>query len=78
MNDIFAIRLFSVENLLALVMEEHLHVYAAYYFMSFFLWYAAISTEDLGRDLQFALLAVAFHIFRNWRRIALEQTRGRI
>jgi hypothetical protein len=27
MNDIFAIRSFSVENLLTLVMEEHLNVY---------------------------------------------------
>jgi hypothetical protein len=72
MNDIFAIRLFSVENLLTLVMEEDLNVYGAYYFMPFVLWYAVISVEDLGRDLRFALLAVTFHIFRNWLRIALE------
>jgi hypothetical protein len=46
--------------------------------MPFVFWHAAISIEDLGRDLRLALLAVAFHIFRNWLRITLEQTRREI
>jgi hypothetical protein len=77
MNDVFAIILFSVEDLLTLAMEEHLNVYGAYDLMPFVLWYAVISIEDLGRDLRFTLLAVAFHIFRNWLRITVEQTRGK-
>jgi hypothetical protein len=62
---------------LTLVIEEHPNVYGAYYLIPFVLWYAATSVEDLGRDLLLALV-MAFHIFRNWFRIALEQTRGKI
>jgi hypothetical protein len=64
-NTIFTTRLFSVENLLTFVMQDDLNVYGADYLMPFVLWYAAISIKNLGRDLRFALLTVAFRIFQN-------------
>jgi hypothetical protein len=75
MNDIFAVQLFSVDNLIALLAKGD--VYGAYYLTPFVMWYAAISISELDVSLRFDLLAISFVVLRDWFRQGFTEA-GRI
>jgi hypothetical protein len=70
MNDMFAVRLFCIENVLVLMTEQHPNCCAFYYLLPFLLWYAAISIANLDPQVRLDLLSMGFHIFRDWLRLA--------
>jgi hypothetical protein len=67
-NDIFAVQLFTVENMLQLLRAGD--VDGGYDLTPFVTWYAAISTPDLHGSLRIDLLTISFTVFRDWFRIA--------
>jgi hypothetical protein len=64
MNGIFAVQLFSLENLLRLLRIGD--VYGADYLTPFVAWYAGSSIPDLHASLHLDLLTISFAVFRDW------------
>jgi hypothetical protein len=67
MNDIYAVRLFSIDSLVKLMCNEG-NPSEIEYIMPFALWYAAVSIGDLTRITRLGLLKIAFRIFSQWAR----------
>jgi regulator of replication initiation timing len=64
MNDIYAVKLFSVESLVKLVSAGR--IAEADYLMPFVLWYAVVAISDLSRPTRLSLLSIVFRIFVKW------------
>lgn len=75
MNDVFAIELFSMDNLIRLlsVPATDIDFDEIEYLMPFVLWYYAISVDDLSRRVRLDLLAIAFRIFVRWASIRIPE-----
>jgi hypothetical protein len=65
MNDIYAVKLFSIDSLVKLMCNEA-NPSEIEYIMPFALWYATISIGDLLPKTRLSLLSIAFRIFLQW------------
>jgi regulator of replication initiation timing len=66
MNDVYAVELFSVKNLIILLQEKDCNLREIEYMTPFVLWYYAVSVTDLSRDTRLSLLKIVFRIFKKW------------
>jgi hypothetical protein len=68
MDDIFAVELFSVDNLVALCRTNESEISASEieYMTPFVLWYAAVAIGDLTRKVRLSLLEIAFRVLAKW------------
>jgi hypothetical protein len=72
MNDIYAVEVFSVENLVHLIQsfseedQSEVKMREIEYLTPFVLWYAAVAIGELRRELRLELLEIVFIIFRKW------------
>jgi hypothetical protein len=66
MNDVYAVELFSVKNLIILLQEKDCNLREIEYMTPFVLWYYAVSVTDLSRDTRLSLLKLVFRIFKKW------------
>jgi hypothetical protein len=64
MSDIFAVQVFSLENLSQLFRSGC--IAAGYYLAPFVMWYASISISSLHPSLRLDLLSISFTVFRDW------------
>jgi hypothetical protein len=64
MHDIFAVQLFSVDNLVTLCTtnESELNASEMEYMTPFVLWYAAVAIGDLTQEFRLTLLESAFRV----------------
>jgi hypothetical protein len=63
-NDVFAVQVFSLENLLTLFKSGD--IAGAYYLTPFVTWYASILISDLHSSLRPDLLTLSFAAFHDW------------
>jgi hypothetical protein len=73
MNDIFAVQVFSLENLVTLLTMEAQNLCAVYSSLLFISSSAAFGIEHLDCQIHLELLLVSFYIFRDEIRIAMPE-----
>jgi hypothetical protein len=68
MNDIFAIQLFSLDNLITLIDsdESEINFSEIEYLTPFVLWYAVVAISNLSRAVRLDLLQIVFRVFARW------------
>jgi hypothetical protein len=71
MNDIFAVQLFSIDNLITLfdANQSAISLSEIEYLTPFVLWYVVVAVSDLTRKVRLNLLEIVFRIFTKWYQI---------
>jgi hypothetical protein len=69
MNDIWAIELFSIENLIKLLECPEKSQDEIEYMAAFTLWYASIGIDGLTRHVRLSLLKISFLLLARWIRL---------
>jgi hypothetical protein len=64
MNDVLAVEVFTMDNLVTLVYNYNM--LEAYYLLPFVCWYSAISIQDLAWETRLNLIRCAFYVFVDW------------
>jgi hypothetical protein len=68
MHDMFAVQLFSVDNLVTMCSanESAINLAEVEYMTPFVLWYAVVATGNLTRKVRLDLLQMVFRLFAKW------------